>query len=62
LRYGGANRQNKVIAGCHSEPKKRRDAEQIANFPAKISRADQIRREMEEWRRKNPDKDFGREM
>jgi hypothetical protein len=30
--------------------------------PAKISRADEIRREMEEWRRKNPDKDFGREM
>src|SRR4249920_704053 len=30
--------------------------------PAKLSRAEQIKRDMQEWRRKNDDKDFGREM
>jgi hypothetical protein len=30
--------------------------------PVKLSRAEQIKRDMAEWRRKNEDKDFGREM
>ena len=30
--------------------------------PVKLSRAEQIKRDMEEWRRKNEDKDFGREL
>jgi hypothetical protein len=30
--------------------------------PAKLSRAEQIKRDMEEWRKKNDDKDFGREL
>ena len=30
--------------------------------PAKLSRAEQIKRDMQGWRRKNGDKAFGREM
>ena len=39
--------------------KRDQDVQQPCNLPA---RADDIKRQMEEWRRRNPGRDFGKEM
>jgi hypothetical protein len=35
---------------------------EAADRPTKLSRAEQIKRDMEEWRKRNPDRDCGREI
>jgi len=42
-------------------PKLTKGFAEAANPPTKLSRAEQIRREMEEWRSRNTDRDQGRE-
>lgn len=46
----------------HPDPTQHFNAAVTTRSPAQVEQAEQIKRQMEEWRKRNPGRDFGREL
>jgi hypothetical protein len=61
LRPGEGLEPSEVGSFLHDAPQLRDEFQKSAEPPAKLSRSQEINKRMEEYRRKNPGRDFGRE-
>ena len=61
LDYVGRDRATQTISVARDEEKSSL-SQTFGDKASRVSKADRIRSEMRDWRKRNPDRDFGREL